>query len=103
MDADFENKKIVRRVSHKIVHWKEQKPRDLDIINQSEKYFDLAIINYEDNREIRFNNMCELLDIFQKATGNYALCTSELANEYLLKARYREDRENFFQSFSIEP
>lgn len=57
----------------------------------------------DDNRVQRLNECIELLEKFQRATMNYVLNINELAREYLLKGRYREDKENFFNSFRIEP
>lgn len=57
----------------------------------------------DDNRVQRLNETVELLQQFQRATMNYVLNINELAKEYLLKARYREDKENFFNSFRVEP
>lgn len=57
---------------------------------------------YEDNRAQRLSDGIEFLIFCQKAAKKYALSTNETANEYLLKARYREDRENFFNSFKLE-
>lgn len=57
---------------------------------------------YEDNRVERLNEAIKLLEKYQKAAINYVIGTNELAREYLLKARYREDRENFFNSFNVE-
>lgn len=57
----------------------------------------------EDNRVQRLNESIELLEKCQRATMNYVLNINELAREYLLKGRYREDKENFFNSFRVEP
>lgn len=58
---------------------------------------------YDDNRLLRLNEAIELLETFQRATMNYVLNVNELAREYLLKARYREDKENFYNSLNLEP
>ncbi|KAI4462866.1 guanine nucleotide exchange factor [Holotrichia oblita] len=58
---------------------------------------------YEDNRYDRLKEAVDLLDMFQRAATNYVFTRNELAAEYLLKARYREDRENFYNSFNVEP
>lgn len=58
---------------------------------------------YEDNRYVRLKEAVELLVTFQRAAANYVFTRNELAMEYLLKARYREDRENFYNSFNVEP
>lgn len=57
---------------------------------------------HDDNRTLRLNETIELLEKFQRAAMNYVLNINELAREYLLKARYREDKENFFNSFKLE-
>lgn len=59
-------------------------------------------IFFKDNRNVRLNEVIELLKIFQKSAAKYAICKNDLANDYLLKSRYKEDRENFFHSFHIE-
>ncbi|XP_022912500.2 uncharacterized protein [Onthophagus taurus] len=58
---------------------------------------------YEDNRYTRLREAVELLTKYQRAAANFMFSRNELATEYLLKARYREDRENFFNSFNVEP
>lgn len=57
---------------------------------------------YEDNRVARLNKAIEFLEVSQRAASTYSLRRNDLAKEYLLKARYREERENFMNSFSIE-
>lgn len=57
---------------------------------------------FDDNRVQRLNESIELLEKFQRAAMNYVLNINELAREYLLKGRYREDKENFFQSCRVE-
>ena len=58
---------------------------------------------YEDNRYIRLRESVELLANYQKASASYVFSRNDLASEYLLKARYREDKENFYNSFNLEP
>lgn len=58
---------------------------------------------YEDNRYLRLKEAVDLLGNFQRAAASYVFTRNELAAEYLLKARYREDRENFYNSFNVEP
>lgn len=58
---------------------------------------------YEDNRIVRLNEAIKLLEKYQKAALNYRIGRNELAREYLLKARYREDKENFINSCHVEP
>lgn len=57
---------------------------------------------YEDNRLIKLKEAVELLEKFQLAAAHYCINKNELACEYLLKARYREERENFFHSIQVE-
>lgn len=58
---------------------------------------------YEDNRILKLKEAITLLDKHQKAASNYRIGRNELAREYLLKARYREDKENFINSCHVEP
>lgn len=58
---------------------------------------------YEDNRQERLKECMQQLIIHQSAAARYNYAHNDLAREYLLKARYKEDQENFMQSFSIEP
>ncbi|KAK5644118.1 hypothetical protein RI129_007963 [Pyrocoelia pectoralis] len=55
-----------------------------------------------DSRLVRLNRALEFLDKSQKAAQKYTMKGNELAGEYLLKARYREESENFLHSFSVE-
>lgn len=55
-----------------------------------------------ENRTQRLNESIQLLERYQKAASTYSIPINELAREYLLKARYREDKENFLNSFLIE-
>lgn len=57
---------------------------------------------HDDNRVVRLNEAVELLEKFQRAAMHYVMNVNELAREYLLKARYREDKENFFNSLKLE-
>lgn len=57
----------------------------------------------ENNRLKRLQQTILFLKICQKATAKYELYSDCLATEYLLKARYREDQENFYSSFKLEP
>lgn len=56
----------------------------------------------QDDRKERLEKVIEFLELCQTAAVRYALSTNDLAKEYLLKARYREDRENFYNSFKME-
>lgn len=55
-----------------------------------------------EDKVINLQNSIEFLHKCKQAANKYSLNTSNLAQEYLLKARYREDRENFFNSFRLE-
>lgn len=57
---------------------------------------------HNDNRILRLKESIELFEKLQRAAMNYVLNVNELARDYLLKARYREDKENFFNSFRAE-
>lgn len=57
---------------------------------------------YVDNRNERLKETVEFLELCQKAAEKYALSQHDLAQEYLLKARYREYYENFANSFYLE-
>lgn len=71
--------------------------------NLHESYYNTPNTLLEDDSRVqRLNECIELLEKFQRATMNYVLNINELAREYLLKGRYREDKENFFNSFRIE-
>lgn len=63
------------------------------------KPFDIC----DNNHVNRLNETIELFEKFQRAAMNYVLDINELAKEYLLKGRYREDKENFLNSFGVEP
>lgn len=56
----------------------------------------------DDYRILNLEDTAKLLQTFQIAAMEYDYNTNDLAKEYLLKARYREDRDNFFNSFNIE-
>lgn len=58
---------------------------------------------FEDNRVERLKEAVELLEKFQIAAAHYIIPKNELAKEFLLKARYREERDNFIQSLKMEP
>ncbi|CAH1993238.1 unnamed protein product [Acanthoscelides obtectus] len=45
----------------------------------------------------------ELLGKCQLGTTGYNFKVNEIANSYLLKARYQDDKENFIKSLSVEP
>nr|CAD7443706.1 unnamed protein product [Timema bartmani] len=51
----------------------------------------------------RLNEMTALLAKCQRAAAKYALNQNNLAKEFLLKARYREESDNFIFSFKLEP
>ena len=57
----------------------------------------------EDLRIQRYQNVSFLLSICQDAAANYAFCQNKHAREFLLKARYREEKDNFFNSLYLEP
>lgn len=58
--------------------------------------------DYGNNKIVWLNIASEFLENCQRAASAYVLRKNDLAREYLLKARYREDRENFINSFSVE-
>ncbi|KAK9870955.1 hypothetical protein WA026_009917 [Henosepilachna vigintioctopunctata] len=58
---------------------------------------------HEDNKIECLQQTTKFLQCCQLAAVNYCFTKNELATNYLLKARYREDKENFFISLSIEP
>lgn len=61
------------------------------------------IQNYrQENRPEKLNEAIRLLEKHQKAAANYCISINELARDYLLKARYREEKENFFISLHVE-
>lgn len=55
---------------------------------------------HQDNRTARLKECVELLERHQRAAAMYSIAVNEMARDYLLKARYREDRDNFVCSFS---
>lgn len=63
---------------------------------------DCITFHYEDHKIKLLNKAMVFLESSQRAAACYVLKQNEMANEYLLKARYREDRENFLNSFSVE-
>lgn len=57
---------------------------------------------YEDNR---FKCLLETTDFLQQcqlSALHYNFLPNNLAIDYLLKARYKEERDNFYQSFRVE-
>ncbi|KAG5897141.1 hypothetical protein JTB14_025094 [Gonioctena quinquepunctata] len=60
---------------------------------------------FDDHEYCRLHNL-EASKVFlekcQLGAMNYNFGINELTKNYLLKARYREDRENFYNSFSVE-
>lgn len=76
-----------------------RKPRFKDLHEMYKPFDDVFV----DSRMERLNETVELFEKFQRATMNYVLDINELAREYLVKARYREDKENFFNSLRVEP
>lgn len=57
---------------------------------------------YEDNRAKCLSETTEFLQQCQLSALHYNFNINALASDYLLKARYKEERENFFQSFKVE-
>ncbi|KAG7206904.1 hypothetical protein KM043_000799 [Ampulex compressa] len=55
-----------------------------------------------DSRRRRILNLVSWLRDCQRYAQAYNFARSSLAHEFLLKARYREDRENFFYSLKLE-
>ncbi|KAL3266400.1 hypothetical protein HHI36_010577 [Cryptolaemus montrouzieri] len=58
---------------------------------------------YEDNKVKCLQETTKFLQHCQLAVMSYSFNRNELARDYLLKARYREDKENFYISLNIEP
>lgn len=56
-----------------------------------------------DERKKRVLEVASWLTECQKSTQNYSFPGHSMAWEFLLKARYKEDRENFFISLKLEP
>lgn len=56
-----------------------------------------------DDDSIKLENTISFLNKCQQAAMKYALSSDVTAREYLLKARYREDKDNFYISFKLEP
>lgn len=56
-----------------------------------------------DSRRRRILNIATWLTDCQRFALSYNFPLNSFACEYLLKARYREDRENFFISLKLEP
>ncbi|KAB0799908.1 hypothetical protein PPYR_07788 [Photinus pyralis] len=59
-------------------------------------------LELRDGRRALLNQSVEFLEKSQRAAQKYTMTGNELAGEYLLKARYREERENFLHSLSVE-
>lgn len=59
-------------------------------------------LEVRDGRKVLLNQSVEFLEKSQRAAQKYTMTGNELAGEYLLKARYREERENFLHSLSVE-
>ncbi|RZC42177.1 uncharacterized protein BDFB_006762 [Asbolus verrucosus] len=57
---------------------------------------------YEDNRIRCLVETTEFLQQCQLSALHYSFMPNSLATDYLLKARYKEERDNFFQSFRVE-
>lgn len=58
---------------------------------------------YEDNKIRRLQETTKFLYNCQLAVASYTFSRNDLARSYLLKARYKEDKENFYISLNIEP
>ncbi|XP_045479123.1 uncharacterized protein LOC123684063 isoform X2 [Harmonia axyridis] len=58
---------------------------------------------YEDNKIRRLQETSMILYNCQLAVTSYSFGRNDLARNYLLKARYKEDKENFYVSLNIEP
>lgn len=56
----------------------------------------------QDNKILNLQETAKLLQTYQIAAKEYDHSINDLAKVYLLKARYREDRDNFFCSFNVE-
>ncbi|KAF5308256.1 hypothetical protein FQR65_LT06249 [Abscondita terminalis] len=55
-----------------------------------------------DDKIVRLNKVIEFFNKCQEAARMYQFRSNELATEYLLKARYKDDYANFLNSFAVE-
>lgn len=98
-EADDEkiDKIKVRKVKKKVSsHGKAAKFRGLY------EYYN-PLHHYEDCRLRCLDEAKDFLEKCQLGAMNYNFTVNDLAKNYLLKARYTEDRENFYNSLRIEP
>jgi hypothetical protein len=65
--------------------------------------FSEPVVMSKDLKVQRLQQVSVLLARCQRAALSYVFCQNESAWEFLLKAHYRGDRENFFSSFELEP
>ncbi|XP_050308206.1 uncharacterized protein LOC126744714 isoform X2 [Anthonomus grandis grandis] len=56
----------------------------------------------EDNRKAALQEVTEMLEKCQLGALNYTFTGNDVARNYLLKARHREEEENFFISLGLE-
>lgn len=57
---------------------------------------------YEDSRKEMLKEVTELLEKSQLGAINYNFNCNEIARNFLLKARYCDDQDNFFNSLGLE-
>ncbi|XP_017772699.1 PREDICTED: uncharacterized protein LOC108559845 [Nicrophorus vespilloides] len=104
---------LLRKLLSSMKMWQPEPDKDeckCDIIPGNEKINQFKSLSdyykpldyYEDNRLQCLEESIELLEKYQKSASHYIYTKNDLAREYLLKARYREDKENFAHSFTIE-
>ncbi|KAK2584752.1 hypothetical protein KPH14_007080 [Odynerus spinipes] len=67
------------------------------------KKYDEEKLKKMDRRKKRVHDLASWLSDCQRFARRYNFPKHSLACEFLLKARYREDRENFFISLKLEP
>ncbi|XP_026467526.1 uncharacterized protein LOC113371096 [Ctenocephalides felis] len=73
---------------------------DMDIVDNCLQFFQPIL---EDNRVQKLLEILRSIDLAQKAAMRYALKVDPEAAEFLYRARYKEDQENFLLSIILEP
>lgn len=71
----------------------------MDIVENCIQFFQPIL---EDNRIKKLEEILESVDVAQKAASHYALKVDPEAAEFLYRARYKEDDENFIISLNLE-
>lgn len=72
----------------------------MDIVDNCLQFFQPIL---EDNRVQKLLEILRSIDLAQKAAMRYALKVDPEAAEFLYRARYKEDQENFLLSIILEP